>query len=1584
MFDEVHSNDGMSDLEALNPEVKSLMSKETATKVGSAYALADPQSQIDFVTQDQVAKELVEEGVSPTMTRVDMGVQDKNTNVFKDALSIVEDPSELVGLASTILEIEQNPMQGNYSSVLDEGLERAGFESLTENDSVENIDRLNKLNDNLTFSREQQSRMAALFDSEQARLQVIIPQPVQNDMGYSEGFDDWRDISTKLRQFGDTFLFPTARIAKTLSDVIPEEELGLEQYYSYGFGGSLYTALGEWINRKPASERVDALQTVIDAMYDNIEYDSYISDKTVALTKQDSLSFLRRAVIDGKTSTNDWLLAGMNLLAFAEIFGAVSLVTRGVREAVVRPDLVDATIINGRVNPSEPASMIIKADPESYELFTAAALDESGATASKLGTTPERIAASLLPQAGGDITVGVPSAVGEAILRAQGKAHELIQLPANTFTFTTEEFKKRAKRIKEIVYEEDGLQVPWRTGSFTTWRIEGQNAVGYEGVFGKNHLTGFSDPTKARQAASDFNDGYKVVEGEAPRVTGLFYRDDATDELIKEELLPNDYTPSEWFVGVNGSSEMTVFDAVTNVDALLLPSGPVRRHYLDPDSKFMPEYLNSAKIGNERKFLVRNNLVDIANPFINLGVKGKRIVARALQDGDAGEEVFDYLTLKDKYTMTDNEVAGYYSARTFWDTVYVLKNRQARDKLVADGYLRLVVSDPADATKTIFETGVKQVDELPDSVTTVIDANTGKQIDVTNPLQVEALLNKGNTFAKALQPIHTDVDGSFNYVLLNPLTKLQPLPLEVINRKTGHVTRLNTEPFYIVEEVKKHVVDGVDVGAYKRVIEAVSTRKAANNAVARLQSEVDITKSEFSSKIDENLVSYDDRLASDEQFMDGGVGYWFKHRGERLRNEDVQGNLGAIADPYETLIRTAESLSTVLSQSDVINGQVARIRATYPQFFGSSGNFLNEGSGFTPSPEQLLSYEKAKTAIDYTQQLRQQQNSIDKTWKNWMLSIDTNLTKLGISNKASTELLLSTLANNSPGKVVRTVAFLGLIVPRATVQVLLQGSSAFHMAGVSPVAMSKAVRDTPLLVMSIIAKTSPEAQKLLNQMARAAGYAPEEWAKISKEFINSGKYQSIDSNLFISEMNYSMRRNRIPATGTERVGQLLAQTAKAPVQFTKAIGFDFGEIVNHATSWNFERHHFGKDWAVSQFNKDVVNANARSWAFDMTKTGSFTWQQNSLANMTQFLSISQKAKLNLVPIIGNKRFVGTRGDYMVGLALMYGITGFGLGDFSNQMTSWLEDQVGFDIPEPLRSQITGGLLDAVGNTALASAGQDMSTLNLSGRFSPSSSVFAVEELIAGMFAEDRGVLKTLSGAGGGALSSIYKSAQAALNVFYYEYEDGTDAIVRLSAGVSRFSQDFGPFGQYHQYRVAQGMAKEFDKWFVLSKTTGQPIAEVTRTEFMTRLLTAVKLKSETDLWSVVAPTGRVYRKEVIEQAKSLSKEMARILRDNPYDVAFAKIQRISKAHANTELMRLEVLDRARVFLSRDSNFEKLYLPFIEANIKLDKNASMSAALKEIDNFTGLSEDQKVIAKYKVKGMFESIKIADVFKEEGKE
>lgn len=956
----------------------------------------------------------------------------------------------------------------------------------------------------------------------------------------------------------------------------------------------------------------------------------------------------------------------------------------------------------------------------------------------------------------------------------------------------------------------------------------------------------------------------------------------------------------QFYVQFSGESKMPYSSVVGIKEEGIKALTPSGRWLFDSHSIFDPEILNPYIQVNEKRFLIKHDLFELSKPFQELPLNSKKRVADLLKQADETGEGYKLHDLLSQGYSHD-EVVGYASARTFWDAVYEIKNNGLRNDLIRDGWKGIKVLD--DKGNAVYENGIQLKTRTMQMPKKAFDPVEGKVVELTEG-ELDNIYNSGGSVGKALTSVDMG-DNAYTHIIIRNPKYITGLPKEVLYKRPNYIFRLNTDPYYIVEKTDRYV-DGVLDKGHRRVLGSASNRvqalahreKLIEEEVSRLVDEgTPVSKARIAAeerypepKLDRNIAVAEDALKGDSKLLNSDIGFWYNRRGERLKRLD--GTPSRIEDPLKSMERVSNSLSSVIAQRDLLETELARHRATFPQFYGAEGRYI--GHELKAQEATNASLRRANTWWDYIESIRTTPTAMDKMWINLMVGLDHQISKTGLQglSKASAEVLLKRLSKVPPGRMATGATFSLTLGLKPIRQLTLQGMSGLHMMGLSPGLTAKSFGEATAMSIGM---GFPDAGRFI---AKGLGYSPKEWDTIMHQFRMTGKQYSIDANLYINEVNFKWT-HRIAESKAGAIAHTTANALKTPFTIGKAIGFDAGEVYNQMVSWNFARNlwvknHPGADWTSKEALLEIAGA-SRHYSFDMTKTATLPYQRGALASATQFMAINHKATLNLLPDLlgGSKRLKDVRGQYVLGVMAMYGLAGTsGLDDAYDSLV----EQAGLNIPPAMSDAIKGGILENMLNVSLDLAmGDKVGTNKMawSNSYSPFSGAFtfaydAGKAIVTG----DDSTLQVLTGPSYNTLVNLKDAASEVRRMWAMGEDDTTwDRVVD---SVDRFKDKFGMFSDIAKYSISLGLAKQTGKLMTVSKS-GAPLTEATKGELLAKLFTATQTKSEVELWrEIIKNSGS--RDTMEADAKAMAKEFVHIFATEPdVPTAFKKMGDISMA-----------------------------------------------------------------------------------------
>lgn len=1194
-----------------------------------------------------------------------------------------------------------------------------------------------------------------------------------------------------------------------------------------------------------------------------------------------------------------------------------------------------------RPQPNSALGKINQVAPETGAELQAAALeDKTEQLAEGLGTSHVGLVENQSPQSPilTDIKLGGSSPrVLEKIAELQAKADEISVISTNTGVYMEDTYKAKIEKLHKLFEEaDDGFY--YHPDKYTISRNENLNQIDYEAVLGRK-AGGFDSVEEANQAIDKFISKLSPEEFKEADFQVLYRNPDTN---VIERL--GETTPYEWkkgtefFVSFKGSHPMQYSDIVEGTTKSKIKAiGDTLKVHFTPRSIMDTDFFPGANASLRMEGKLKNGLADLAKPYRELSFGAKVRVTKLLEEGNDTKQVYDVVDLVSKYKFTDKEIIGYLSARTYFDTVFNLKNAYKLKDLKAQGYRGLSMT----TAKGHYENAARVIrnetlgKELRDS-REIWDIAKGEGIKVTDSL-VDELGDR--VVVELLQHINTGKQR-YKYAVA-PKESITTLPNQVIRKHPGYVYRLNKDPFY-VKEVEDIHINGVLKKDHPSTILVARTRKEATAAVAKLkeQREFDLIKEgvepakakEIANKsyhfdIDRNIDTSETKLAHDETLINNDTSYWFSRRGERLLRPD--GTESKIADPSEAIERLTGSFSNVFAWSDFINAQKILNQKTFPDLW--EGN-VYIGNRIDKLDDDI---KRGQAHMRWLDALRSTPTATDNWYTRMLIDMDryiNNALPRKLSEVSSSFFLDFAQRHRVP-TAIRKLAWNTLVVMRPTRQVALNTMTSAYTAGLDPVLSAKAFKDGIVLIpMSFATRSSPKAWAATKKIAKQFGYQENEWEELFDAFKNSGTHKTVDSQLYLQDsmlsFTHSVPQNRL-SSGLSMAGNAL----KSPFVLAKHV-YIAGEIENLGITWLFaknlwQKRNPGKVWNGSQKNLDDIADMGRAYSLDMSRLDQLPYQKGMFANLTQFWAISHKAYANHIPekLGGTKHMTGYRGRLILGGIIIGGAAWYDVDYLTKKAMTWVEANAGVKIPDPLYKSIQEGFvfatLNAALNLAFTQQGDDEFNVAWSNDFSPMSRN-PVRELAEAIISGDKTPLELVFGAGGFALPNIKAAAEDFMYVWGHKEREAPTYERVLKSGIALID-NFGLLNDVAKVKAMRGWRDKVDYFY--SVTPGlAPTVRLSLEEVWLKALIGAKTTDELDYHRNIVKYVSSESKALKKEAKWVSEKIMDIMLSEPdVRVGVRKVQDVFGNYWYDDQKRgNEVMHLAKdVYFSQDPRHTEL-------------------------------------------------------------
>lgn len=1254
-------------------------------------------------------------------------------------------------------------------------------------------------------------------------------------------------------------------------------------------------------------------------------------------------------------------------------------------------------------------------DPELDALLTSRSIQDTS-VAESLGTTSEDALLKVMPREHFDTETmlqGAPNSVINHFTNETTRAEDIIKFTDNTFQFAEPEYAAKQARITRALYNDD-LQAISRPTETEVSRSLDRNEMNVRAVYNLNDARPIIRLEKANEVKRVLEE---AVKGEGlkttpeifvrNKVTGMLEKFDPENHLMtRRKITPMTVSDRQGNLFPNplkrpyGKEYKTLRPEYSGYSVILNTKAPLRnsdilpgailgegstrgvglygRWYINPQNWLNRRILSMFRVATDKKDLIKHDLFKLASPLTKLKYYSKKRVANLLEVGDKDEHVFTYNELASG-GYSNKEIEAYYSTRILEDAIYRIKNYNLRQKLVDDGYRAITI--PRGGNLPTFENAIKEIETIPSNVKEIFDpeANTFYRVDENT---IESLRERGLKVGRLLSKVERE--NNINHYIAYRESFTNDLPNNVFPYREGHITRINSDPYFI-DRFETKIIDGVSTPNYKRTIGVEPNHYKALRTVERLNSESGGNNHRL--RIDRNFTLEKSALEYDlDALKNPGDNFWFSKRGPQLRRFS-DGSLSEVEDPIVSLDRATSSVANVITHGKLLDSELVRHRQTYGNLLGNGDRKLwyfdtnSKEWRFDKAAAQGFNDRAVRAALhdyEYLEDMKYTPTTVDVKWKQLMAEIDSVFGRhSNLVSTVSKKLFLNTFGSTTPDRFARGFAFASTIPLRPLRQLLLQSSTGLYLTGIDPVATIKSIRDANLLMLSLASRDNPRSWNLIKKWSRLYGYSDDEWEKTFDAFKKSGKAYTIDSHLAVNEISFEWSRS-IPDTAIGEYGRKLGNLIKSPITVGKAIGFDTGELHNQALTWLFskrqwEKRHPNLRWNAHQTYLDEINAEARNVSVDMTKTDALRYQKGIFGAMTQFLAIHNKMLLKLFPAslggdptLSGRNAIQTaliKGRLMGGLLAIYGTAGLGMpGLYDN----WKKEN-NIDVPEPVDQILFGGMLqyafdssfDLAFNLPVGTTRTDVSS-----QFSPTGGIFTAP-IDFGVSLLNGDFIQALSGPSGQQFPNVYRAAKFASQAFGF---DDLNTLQKVGLAAEVAAEEFSGFSDYFKFNMAMAYKDKLDKLYTVGKN-GRPTAEANATsEIWSKLLFATGTRSEFELYNKWYSASQEYTSfgkenegQIDSDAKNLSKWMYRewAKSDGDWDKMAQRTQALTfSLHRANRTYGLKVYEKAKAYFQLDPKFGKFVEDYARNYMLADPQRGKESLINFVNNSDYIPNENK--------------------------
>lgn len=1119
----------------------------------------------------------------------------------------------------------------------------------------------------------------------------------------------------------------------------------------------------EMVQRTPIEDRLALTQAVVQI----------INDSSV-IVMPDGNDFARKdylqTVLDQGSYDNvdRWVDNIISVLDVSVIGGVIGRMLRGsVKGTALEAKAADLysnvqrRMVKSRVQPTTVSQNYKDTNPDKAKAaFETTVLDDTGEAAEALyGTTrTDAIANDLLPEiANTDASVAAKINAPEKNLELSESVDlnilDFAQNDGAIYAFTSEKAQARARAVAKF---ENVIGMNARKEMFQV--KEAGEGVGIRAVYGPTDGGFASMEDAVRMAEWSLResgvskdqikllrrDGGNYVEIPRQEYDKLLYETVAAEHISGAKMTvsvrrkPSDiliavdhdykFNPGDVAQWAEADVKYNIFDRIGILQGNT--QGSFQRHLIDAHSMLHPNITMGATVSVDRAAGLEKELLELGKNFADNFSKADKDLQGTMSSiikeaNDLGKE-HSYTELV-AAGLRDTEIQAIKSWRKYWDTIYMLENRDLAKTMRARGYMEYVdaVSDTRLFAKPVAYNQAGKVGKA-------FDPTTGEVVRLSDA-QVKDMYDKEGTFAKLRQPMVVGDEAVEFIVTPNAANKgyLRAITddTQVLNYRKGYYAVHYKDPYFVVERVK----DSRGQVLYERAIATAGSRKDAEAlAMSKANNDGRIFNDDFFVRGDVKKLDMSSNDYWDLQQVRGRSAQ--RVRGKRLEEADTNitdPSQSNILDPVESMIISARSISHRAAMRDMIETTKARFVEQYKDFlptgeFGQKVMPTNIGDVmYRGGPENSKKLADARTTFEYIRYLEDGYvNAIDDTYKATLKGIADIAGNAGL---AKTDKALRWMADGrGPSAMGKNLAFNMYLALNPLRQMIIQSHQAVQLVANYPrwIADGRAIPELTVLMGKQLGIKIPD------NILKGAGLTAKEADDMYEQFRRTGQVAAIDKQNLVrgSLLDLSDQMN----LGRTNIGKAWRITT-APLTWSRRIGFDAGENVNTMTAWLANRDsaiRAGKDMSNTEVQAEVA-AKARNYTYNMNAAGDMPYNQNTLAAIFQFMQVPHKAMLTMTT---NRLLTPSQKLRLTGFnAVMYTLP-------PAAMISWF-GEAGLDVlPEDqeARDLVIQGLEGYTLNKLLSLSTGEKTTIDWSG-LSPMD-MYGTMEFVHSLFTTDVGTI----------------------------------------------------------------------------------------------------------------------------------------------------------------------------------------------------------------------------------------------------
>jgi len=613
--------------------------------------------------------------------------------------------------------------------------------------------------------------------------------------------------------------------------------------------------------------------------------------------------------------------------------------------------------------------------------------------------------------------------------------------------------------------------------------------------------------------------------------------------------------------------------------------------------------------------------------------------------------------------------------REYWDTQYILENRDFSRSLKGQGYQ--ILEDVQGGSRLFARPTAKKY-----SNNIVFDTVQNRRRSLSQA-EMDELYDKGGYVATLRSPVMGDVqnvlvrNSKSNY--MRQLTDSDT----VLHYRPGYYTVKYKRPIF----VQKNIVDGAGNVTATKVVAVAKDHPTAERFL-RGQAETDGKAAEEWGSVrgDLNEVQIGNNEYWDINATNGRTAQRF--RGQRL--EDIDSNVNQVLDqaaidgPVDSMLHAARSVSERISLRDWLETSKQR----FVQQYGDLLPTVDGRTAFPRSSDELIEkggagkkdMADARTTYEYIRYMEGGYvNSLDAAHKAAFRGMANIVGRAGFG---AGERALGWLSDVRPTGLMKNTSFRAYLSTNPLRQLLVQGHQGVQLMAIEPTrAPAVLLRQAP--AVGILLRTADRIPDLKTQKAlETLSGMPFANLRILTDIVdNSGIMKAVDrTNLLDGELKYLADSMQTSANPMIRAGGTVEGGLRT-------VGFDLGEQYNLLTSFLtfYDRNRRAAIKAGTPekvFDNELIDnalAQGRSFTYGMNKADDMPYNQNSFGMIMQFFQVPHKAMTTMT--LNRNLTVAERGQLIAMNGMMYGVPSYAIAN-------WLDWAVG-DSPEVKEALIDG-------------------------------------------------------------------------------------------------------------------------------------------------------------------------------------------------------------------------------------------------------------------------------------------------------